>query len=342
MTVRADASTTVGLRRLLPGLAVTIALGLTAYGAQQAAAELIGPGLLEAIVLAILFGVFLRNTFGIRPSWQPGVDFSAKPVLETAVLLLGAGINIPVVLAAGPAVLVTITLAVVIALLGGYAIGRLLGLNRRFALLVAAGNAICGNSAIAAVSPVISARKEETAGAIAFNAVLGIAVVLLLPLGKDLLAFNDYQYGMLAGLTVYAVPTVLAATLPVSAQSAEVATLIKLIRTLFLGPLVLISGLVLREARHVRPSFSKLVPWFVIGFMLLATMRSVGLLPAEYAAPLREVSRWLSIIAMAGLGMGVDLRGLQAVGLRVGTSAALSLLVIFTVTVTLIRMLAIG
>jgi uncharacterized integral membrane protein (TIGR00698 family) len=342
MTVRADASTAAGLRRLLPGLVLTGSLGLLAYLSQQAAAALIGPGLLEGIVLAILFGVVVRNVVGVRPDWQPGIDFSAKPVLETAVLLLGAGINIPIVLAAGPAVLATIALAVIIALIAGYGIGRLLGLNQRFALLVAAGNAICGNSAIAAVSPVINARKEETAGAIAFNAVLGIAVVLLLPLGKDLLAFNDYQYGMLAGLTVYAVPTVLAATLPVSAQSAEVATLIKLIRTLFLGPLVLVSGLVMRDAKQVRPSFSKLVPWFVIGFMLLAALRSLGWLPAELAAPLREASRWLSIIAMAGLGMGVDLRGLQAVGLRVGTSAALSLLVIFTVTITLIRMLAIG
>src|SRR5205085_10254017 len=117
-------------------------------------------------------------------------------------------------------------------------------------VLVACGNAICGNSAIAAVAPVIGAESDDVASSIAFTAVLGVLVVLGLPLLMVPLGLSTYQYGVLAGLTVYAVPQVLAATLPVSALSGQVGTLVKLVRVLMLGPVVL--GLSLARGRKAR------------------------------------------------------------------------------------------
>ena len=118
------------------------------------------------------------------------MEFSAKLVLEVAVVLLGASLSATTVLAAGWPLLVSILAIVAGAILLGFAIGRLLGLSKRLAILVACGNSICGNSAIAAVAPVIGADGDEVAASIAFTAVLGVVVVLLLPLIGALLGMS--------------------------------------------------------------------------------------------------------------------------------------------------------
>src|SRR5581483_1913623 len=117
-------------------------------------------------------------------------------------------------------------------------ISRVLGLPQKMAILVACGNSICGNSAIAAVAPIIGASSEDVASSIAFTAVLGVVVVLTLPFLVPILSLSYTQYGVLAGLTVYAVPQVLAATLPIGALSNQVGTVVKLVRVLMLGPVV--------------------------------------------------------------------------------------------------------
>src|SRR6202008_1901383 len=126
---------------------------------------------------------------------------------------------------------------------------RALGLPQRISILIACGNSICGNSAIAAVAPVIGAAADEIAASIAFTAVRGVIVVLLLPLLAPVLLLSLTQYGVLAGLTVYAVPQVLAATLPIGALANQVGTVIKLVRVLMLGPVVLGLSLLARDLR---------------------------------------------------------------------------------------------
>ena len=111
----------------------------------------------------------------------------------------------------------------------------MLELHGKLALLVAVGNSICGNSAIAAVAPVIGAEKRDVASSISLTAVIGVALVLGLPSFVALAHLSFYQYGVLTGITVYAVPQVVAAAFPVSQLSGEVATLVKLVRVLFLG-----------------------------------------------------------------------------------------------------------
>ena len=212
-------------------------------------------------------------------------------------------------------------LLVVLGLALGYALGRALGLPPRLAVLVACGNAICGNSAIAAVAPVIDAEPEHVATAIAFTAMLGVLVVLGLPLLVAPLGLSFYQYGVLAGLTVYAVPQVLAAAFPVSALSGQVGTLVKLVRVLMLGPVVLFFALRYRGARARgrraarRCVRTQLVPWFIVGFLALAALRSLGAVPAAVRRRGPQPSRAsLTIAAMAALGLGVDVRAVSRVG----------------------------
>ena len=238
---------------------------------------------IETLVLAILIGLVVRAIWKPGPRWVTGINFSAKFLLELAVVLLGASLSTGAVLALGPLLLIGIALVVVIAIAASYAICRGVGLSQKMAILVACGNSICGNSAIAAVAPVIGADGEDIASSIAFTAVLGVVVVLGLPLLVPILHLSLTQYGVLAGLTVYAVPQVLAATLPIGAISNQVGTIVKLVRVLMLGPVVLCLSLVAARLRALpdkgasgplqsegavkaRLPFREVVPWFIIGF----------------------------------------------------------------------------
>jgi uncharacterized integral membrane protein (TIGR00698 family) len=334
---------------MLPGLALVAAVSAASIGIAAVETRAFGHPVIEGLVVAILLGMVVRTAWTPPPPTAPGVSFAAKQVLEVAIVLLGASVDLPLLLRAGPALAIGIVLLVVLGLLASYGIGRGMGLPRELAVLVACGNSICGNSAIAAIAPVIHADKEHVASSIAFTAILGVGVVVGLPLLIHPLALSDYQYGVMAGLTVYAVPQVLAAAFPVSVLSGQVGTLVKLMRVLMLGPVVLFFALRQRTRDAAgsdggtRPHFqlSRFVPWFIIGFMLLAALRSAGTISPRVADPMKSLSTWLTILAMAALGLGVNLRALGKVGRPVMVTVAASLLVLLLLSVSLIRLLAI-
>ena len=345
--VRAGASASV-----LPGIGLCAAITAVSMAAQAFEERVAGHPYVEALVLAILIGIAVRTAWTPDARFRTGIAFSAKQLLEVAVVLLGASLSLGAILASGPALLAGIVGTVVIGIGASVGICRALGLPPRMAILVACGNAICGNSAIAAVAPVIGAQPKDIAAAIAFTAVLGVLMVLGLPLFVPLAGLSDNQYGVLAGLTVYAVPQVLAATVPVSLLATQVGTLVKLVRVLMLGPVVVAFSLIAprlpQEAgmeltgTKSRPGLTKLVPWFILGFLALATSRSLGLIPDAAVKPLTQLAGVLTVLSMAALGLGVDVRVLARVGGRVTLAVTASLAVLVAVSLSLIRFLGIG
>jgi uncharacterized integral membrane protein (TIGR00698 family) len=336
------------LGRLVPGVVATVAVSLLAVIGGAAEERLLGRAILEPLVLAILVGIAVRTLRGHHSAEDPGVRFVAKDLLELAVFLIGATMDVPRLFASGPALAIGIAALVCVAMVISYAIGRAVGLTNKLAILVACGNSICGNSAIAAVAPVIDAPHEDVVAAIALTAVLGVIVVLGLPLLAVPLGYSNYQYGVLAGLTVYAVPQVLAAAFAVSALSGQVATVVKLARVLMLGPVVLFYSLRARRAAAaqsgdgVAPRASKwtsLVPPFVLGFVVLAALRSVGIIPDWLSNDAKLLSGWLMIAAMSALGLSVDLGSVKRVGARVMAAVCGSLVSIILLAIGLIRLL---
>jgi uncharacterized integral membrane protein (TIGR00698 family) len=329
--------------RLAAGLAFALVAAAAAVAGAAAQTRLLGQPLLEGLVLALLVGVAARNLLPADriAALVPGAGYAAKQLLEVGVALLGAGLAAGEVLRAGPRLLGLIVVGVALAIVAGFLIGRALGLGRKLALLVAVGNAVRGNSAIAAVAPVIRAEKRDVASAVGLTALLGLGLVLGLPLLIGPLGLSDYQYGVLAGMSVYAVPQVVAAAFPVSQLSGEVATLVKLGRVLMLGPIVVAAGLLLR-GDGARRGVAAYLPWFVLAFLGLAALRSVGLLPEAIAVPAREASRLLTTVAMAGLGFGVELAAARRVGPRVAAAAAASLLFLAGLTVAALRLGGLG
>jgi uncharacterized integral membrane protein (TIGR00698 family) len=337
------------LRSLVPGIALALVVSLAGWSAEQLETALTGRAWVEALVMSILIGAAVRTVWTPGPRWEEGIGFSARQVLETAVVLLGLTLDVPLLLRSGPVLLAGIVIAVVAAISGGYAIGRALGLHRRLAILVACGNAICGNSAIAAIAPIIGAEPEDVASSIAFTAVLGVIVVLTLPLLIVPAGLTLYQYGVVAGLTVYAVPQVLAATLSVSAVSAQVGTLVKLTRVLMLGPIVLVLSVLKRRTAGARATegeasvpLGRIVHWFIVGFLGLAALRATGVVPAAVVPIAAQTAKVLTIVSMAALGLGVDVRVLGRVGGAVTAAACGSLLLLLAMSVALVRLLGVG
>ena len=339
-------------RALLPGLLLCAAVTGLALGAEMLELRLFGRAWLDAVVLAILIGAVLRAVWTPPETLRPGVAFSARTLLEIAVVLLGASISAATVMAIGPGLLLGVVAVVVLAIAASYGLGRLLRLPRRMAMLVACGNGICGNSAIVAVAPVIEAEPEEVSAAIAFTAVLGVVVVLLLPLLAVALEMSALRYGGVAGLTGYAVPQGRAATLPGGALATQTGTLIKLVRVLTLGPIVLALSLAMaiRTGEGVAASplqrlrdvpLGRLVPWFIVGFLLMMAARSFGLIPAALLPPMDQAATALTVLSMAALGLSTDARAVARSGPRVAIVVTLSLLVLLGLALGLIGLLAV-
>ena len=328
-------------------LVVTVA----AYAFEAGERALVGKAWLEALVLAILLGTAVRSVWAPGDKWHPGIAFSAKYLLEIAVVLLGASVSASTILSTGPGLLFGIAGVVTTAILLSFAIGRLLGLPTRMALLVACGNSICGNSAIAAVAPVIGADSDDVAASIAFTAVLGVIVVLGLPLVGIGLGMSGLAFGAFAGLTVYAVPQVIAAASPLGVAAVQMGTLVKLVRVLMLGPVCLVLSFIAPKLAPTleqhgeevagggqlkRPGITHLVPWFIVGFVALVACRSSGLVPVTAIAPISRIATLLTVVSMAALGLGVDVRTVAKAGARVTAAVVLSLIGLGAISLALL------
>jgi uncharacterized integral membrane protein (TIGR00698 family) len=315
------------LLEICPGIVAALAITLLAHVLVAVEKIVFGFELFDGLVFAIVLGTLFHTVFGLVPSLKPGVDFSAKFVLELAIVLLGASVSVTTISDAGTTMVAIVIGTVVLSLVTSYGICRLIGLGDQLATLVACGNSICGNSAIVAAAPVIGAKSDDVAASIAFTAALGIVVVLLLPPLFPVFHLSQWQYGVFAGMTVYAVPQVLAATAPIGVASVQIGTLVKLMRVLMLGPVVL--ALRLKDGKGGTGAggfaFARLVPWFIIGFFAMMCLRSFGVVPVTLVDSAKAGSTLLTTLSMAALGLSVNMRTVFASGGRVLLAGVLSL-----------------
>jgi uncharacterized integral membrane protein (TIGR00698 family) len=323
-------------------MALCAAVTAVAVALQAAEEASLDHPYVEAIVIAILLGTALRTIWEPGARFRAGIAFSAKQMLEFAIALLGASITFKAIAASGLTLLGVVVAVVILTLGASFVISRSLGLSTRLSILIACGNSICGNSAIAAVAPVIGASTDEVASSISFTAVLGVIVVLGLPLLIPLLRLSEMQYGILAGMTVYAVPQVLAATVPAGLVSTQIGTLVKLVRVMMLGPVVAGVAVMARGLRSERASaihanrIFAVVPWFIVAFFVMAALRSLSLIPDNAVFPLQKTASVLTVLSMAALGLGVDLRVISRVGGKVTAAVTLSLLFLLSLSLGLV------
>jgi len=335
------------LRRdaIWPGLVLAILITGTAYGLQVAPAALLRTiseaGLrrpISAAVIAILVGMVVR-TLLTTPRLAAGCRLVVRWSIPPAIVLTGAGLNLGLLRTVGfPALAVTAS-AIVIGLASGYLVSRALGLGRRTAVLIGAGTGICGTSAIVTIAPLIDAKDDEMVLAIGTVNLMGLLAMLALPVAGSWWELNDEAFGVWAGATVHAVPQAVAAGMTFSPGAGEIATLVKLVRVTMLAPVVFLIAMTYARSRAhsdgaaaVRVNYFRLVPWFIWGFLALsiantlgwfgtitlwaplASSSETGTIEVSIVSTMKSAGEFLLTLAMAAIGLQVNIRSLVSVG----------------------------
>lgn len=311
---------------LLPGLLLTALLAFTA----RLLAGVPGLGVLGPLVLAILLGMAYRELRGGVPqAASAGIAFSSRQLLRLGIILLGMRLNLMDIVKAGPQVLLIDAIHIAVTIPVVFWIATKLGAGRNLGMLTACGTAICGAAAVAAISPQLKARHEETAVAAAVVAILGTIFTVAYTLLYPVLQLGALGYGAWAGSTLHEVAHVLAAAAPMGQEALDMAILVKLARVAMLVPVALLLGVWAQRAARGRrmaagendeavQGHSKRepipVPWFIFGFLAMSGVNTLGVVPQSVADGMVAAAYLLIAMAMAGLGLGVDFRVFRRLG----------------------------
>ena len=304
------------IKKELDGILLGLAVSILISAVSQLLARFLPT--LGAALIAILLGIFLGNTLLNRPELDKGTKFSEKRLLEYAIVLNGLILDFQVLKTAGAKGLLFIVLQMGLTIFGTYHLGKALGFNKKFSLLMGAGNAVCGSSAIGTVAPILKADDKEKGISITIVNVTGTFLMVLLPLLSALLYKSETIHtSALIGGTVQSIGQVIASAKLVNDEVVSLATVFKLMRVLLLVGLALVYGrmnttegepLFSRSAGAKTSEKAKLsvgVPWFIFGFIILFLIRSIGIVPEPVLAGSKAISSQFEVAALAAIGMRV-------------------------------------
>ncbi len=327
------------MKRYIPGLALILAISLPArYIQSQITVN--GREILSAVAVAIVLGIVIRNLIGIPDSCKPGTNFAVKRILRIGIALMGAQLSLGQVLKTGAASILVVTICIVLAIMVIRFVSMRMGMSDRLGTLLGVGTSICGVSAIVATAPVIEARDEETSLAIATITVFGLIAVLFYPLLGRLWGLSDTFFGTWAGTAVNDTSQVVATGLIFSQRAGEIATVVKLTRNLFMAPvMVVLSWLCLKrrqadgetECGRTGIKLTQVIPLFVLGFVGMAILNSLGAFPPAISHGIQTASQFLIVAALAGVGLETNVSAMKKIGLRpfyAGLSAAVFMAVV--------------
>lgn len=338
-TPRSGRPSAVGLVSILPGLLLTTTIAALSFALQQ----WIGLAALSPLILALVLGIAIHNLVGTPERARPGVAFSLRRILRFAIVLLGLQLTLGQLEAVGGPGLAIVLATLLASFLVTKALGRLIGVDRKLAELIAAGTAICGASAVIATNTVTGARDEDVAYAVACVTVFGSLSMVAYPGIASLIGLGPHAYGLWSGASIHEVAQVVAAAFQRGEAAGQLATIAKLSRVMMLAPMVL--GLGLLDAARARTRGDTAdrakapVPWFVLGFLAMIGVNSLDLLPADAKAVLVQATPFLLAVALAAMGLETDIAKLRAKGLRPLLLAAASTLFIATVSLSLVLLM---
>ena len=296
-----------------------LAPGVLACGVVGAASGFLSEHYGAPVMLfALLLGMAM-NFLSAEGACQPGIEFSARQLLRIGIALLGLRITLGQVAALGwgPVGLVVLSVALTIGV--SIVAARLLGFKGQFGLLTGGATAICGASAALALSaalPQHPMKDRATLFTVIGVSALSTLAMVLYPMLVQWLGLAEVPAGMFLGDTIHDVAQVVGAGYSLSQQTGDVATLVKLLRVAMLLPVILLASLATRSQHAPGTQRPPLLPWFAVAFAVLVAVNSTGFVPASWQKSGSDVSRWLLVAAIAGIGMKTHLKELVAVGFK--------------------------
>jgi uncharacterized integral membrane protein (TIGR00698 family) len=296
-----------------PGLVLVGVITTSAYGLRHIPSV----SQLSPMISAIFVGMLFANVVGVNTSAAAGISVSGKRLLRLAVALLGLQISFAQLAEIGATGISLAAFGLFSTYLFTIWMGRLLGVDRGLAQLLAAGTSVCGASAIVAANAVTGADDEDVSYAVACITLFGTIAMFLFPFIGLMTGLSNLAYGLWVGLSVHEVAQVVGAAFQGGTEAGEIAVVTKLARVMMLAPLII--GLSCFLARPSKQAGQRrqvsLVPFFVIGFLILAALNSLGLAPEVVRAPIVAATPVLLTAAMAALGLGTNVSKLRKHGL---------------------------
>jgi uncharacterized integral membrane protein (TIGR00698 family) len=320
----------------LPGLLLASAVAISAYLVRQ----LPGMATFSPLILAIVLGIAFHNLVGTPSAAKPGVAFSLRRLLRIAIILLGLQLTIAQVIEVDGRGIGIIAATLVATFAFTVWMGKLLGVDRRLAQLIAAGTSICGASAVIATNTVTNAHDEDVAYAVACVTVFGSVAMFSYPLLPGLLHLDPHAFGLWSGASIHEIAQVVAVTFQDGQKAGQFGTIAKLSRVMLLAPVVIGLGWTARStpkaasASSARPP----MPWFVLGFVALVGINSLIAFPAWIKIWMVAVTTFLLSVALAAMGLETDIRKLMAKGIRPALLGALAFLFIASFSLALIKL----
>lgn len=293
---------------------------------------------LGSVLFAVLLGLVVGNAVALPAVFKPGLKFSFRTLLRLAIVFLGARLSVEQVAQIGGKAVLMIAVLMTLALTLAHLLGRWTGISPKLASLIGIGTAVCGNSAIAASAPVIRASDDDVSFAVATNTLFGTVAVFLYPLLGHAFGMGDAFFGTWAGTAVNDTSQVVAAGFAYSDPAAQVAIAVKLTRNALMGLAVVAVGMIhARDGIHATGSWKDRLknsfPLFVLGFLAMAALRSLGALDAvsgllgvNVVELLSDASKVLILVSLAAVGLGTRLETMRRTGLKpflVGLAVAL-------------------
>lgn len=286
-------------------------------------------GFIGASVIALFLGVIINLFWPIEDtSLSLGINFASKRILKFAIILLGASLNIVTILEVGKISVTVMVFTLIAAFGGGYLLGKLFGMDWKLSSLISSGTGVCGGSAIAAVSPVIEAEDYQITYAMSTTFVFDMLMIVLFPLMGRALNLSDISYGLWTGTAVNDTSSVVAAGYAFSETAGDFATMVKLTRTLSIIPIVIVFSFIQlyisrknsvakgkESNQKVNLNFMQVFPWFILGFVLMAIFNSIGWIPAGLGEILKEISKFLMIVALGAIGLKTNLKEMKESGI---------------------------
>jgi uncharacterized integral membrane protein (TIGR00698 family) len=306
----------------IPGFTITLLIALCARWIES----LLPLPLIGDSIIALFIGMAINQIKKPSKILEAGLKFTSKKILKFSIVLLGASLSIGTILNVGRMSLTVMLFTLLTCFGAGYFIGKWLGLDWKLSNMISAGTGICGGSAIAAIAPVIEAEDRDIAYAMSATFLFDMIMIVLFPIMGHMIGLSNIAYGLWAGTAVNDTSSVVAAGYAFSEAAGNFATMVKLTRTLSIIPTVLIFSLInarinvknsdKSDTRSQKVKITSLFPWFILAFVGMSLINSVGLFSITVSTGLKDISKFLMVSSLAAIGMNTDFKEMKKSGIN--------------------------
>lgn len=321
------------IKKYLPGVMLSIAVFSYIIGI------VIPDSILGRTLIALILGMLLNPLSSRFDAFDKGINWTSKKILRAGIILSGITLSFSQVIQAGRYALILMAFTLTTAFGVGQLCKRGFKINRKLANLLSVSTAICGGTAVATLGPTIKAKNRDIAYAISATFIFDIITVIAFPWIGRLLGLSDTGYGLWIGTAVNDTSSVVAAGYAFSDAAGSLATIVKLTRTLFIVPIVLIFSWIYAKKEPDsgcdKVSIRRIFPWFILGFLAVVGIRSLGFLPAAVVTKISSVSKFCMAMALASIGLGTSFKEVGSVGIKPMIAG-----VIIDVSVVIVSLLA--